>query len=351
MKFLLPLALSCCLYLPSNAQNDSLCQAFIKKYCGQSHVSLSPKWVTSDEKLPPSFSQFEVVDFRPDTSRLGFWGIDKQRREFVFHEPVPQTISSFLNHYTHPAGTKSFLIIIKKLWLHDNAIPVKLPRQPLERGKIEFRGEAFLKTPHGYLPYTYLDTVVTSAYSVKDMVIFRLPNVFYDLLRKIAAANEENLTKRNVVYSLGQLDSLNKKQFDFRMDTATVLKPGVYASVEEFRNNQPSILNYDIRPDENGLTQLYLKDETGNSYFSRKMWGYCDGYQCYAMMDGNLFPILSVHHSFYVFGSKQYDRKSNIVPILIFIPGLGILGAMPISETAIRRLNFFSIDPYTGKIN
>jgi len=347
MKSLLPFALLCCLYFSSDAQNDSLSNAFFKKYCEQLHISLSPKRVTSDEKMPSSFMHFKVADFRPDTIRVGFWGADMQRRQFVFHESVSETVSSFLNYYTHPAGTKTFLIIIKKLWLRDDADAKKMPGQPLERGRIEFRGEAFLKTNNGYLPYTYHDTVITSPRSVKDIVIFRLPDVFYDLLRKIASANEEALLKRNVIYSFSQLDSLNKKQFNFPMDKATALKPGVYASVEEFRNNQPSILNYELRADENGLRQLYLKDETGRSYFSRKMWGYCDGQQCYAMMDGNLFPIIPVQHSFYVFGSKQYELKTTSVPILFVLPGLMF---MPISETAIRRLHFFAIDPYSGKI-
>lgn len=348
MKLFLPFVLLCCLYFSSRAQNDSLSNAFIKKYCEQLHISVSPNRVTSDEKLPPSFLHFEVADFRPDTFRLGFWGVDMQRREFVFHESASETISSFFNHYTNPAGTRSFLIIVKKLWLRDNTDAKKTPGQPIERGRIEFRGEAFLNINNGYLPYTYLDTVITSPRSVKDIALFRLPDVFYDLLRKIAAVNEETVLKRKAFFTPGQLDSLNKIQFDFPMDAATALNQGVYASLEEFRNNKPSILNYEIKADENGLRQLYLKDETGKSYFSRKMWGFCDGQQSYAMMDGNLFPILKVDHAFYVFGSKQYHLKSTWVPILI--PGLSMIGTVTLSETAVRRLHFFSIDPFSGEI-
>jgi hypothetical protein len=61
------------------------------------------------------------------------------------------------------------------------------------------------------------------------------------------------------------------------MDTALVLKKGVYANVDEFRNNQPSIFNYDIQPDENGLSQLYLKDETGKPYFPGRCGGIAMG--------------------------------------------------------------------------
>ncbi len=351
MKLLHLIAFCCCLYLPTLAQTKLQGQLFLKDKCGQIHLSLSPKRVTSKEKIPPYFAGFEVVDFRLDTSRLGFWATDKGRREYVFQSTASQTISSFLDNYTDPAGTRAFLIVIKKLWIHDAKDTIVKPREPRQFGRIEFRGEAFLKTNQGYQPFTYLDTVITSPNSARDIAIFRLPDLFFNFINKIAAVNEESVLKRKVSYSFHLLDSLNKERFHYPMDTALVLKKGVYANVDEFRNNQPSIFNYDIQPDENGFSQLYLKDETGKPYFSRKMWGYCDGEQCYAMMDGNLFPVLSINHAFYVFGSKEYKIKTKIMPVLLIVPPLVVMGAMPISETATRKLHFFSLDPYTGKIN
>lgn len=351
MKLLPLVAFFCCLYVPTLAQTEHQGQLFLKNKCGQIHLSLSPKRVTSKEKIAPYFAGFEVVDFRPDTSRLGFWSIEKDRREFVFQSTASQTISSFLDNYVDPAGSRTFLIVIKKLWLCDTNDTTANPRLPRLLGSIEFRGEAFLKTSEGYQPFTYLDTVITSRNSVRDMAIFRLPDVFFNFIHKIATMNEATVLKRNVYYTFQVLDSLNKERFNYPMDTALVLKKGVYANVNEFRKNQPSILNYDIQPDENGLSQLYLKDETGKPYFSRKMWGYCDGQQCYAMMDGNLFPVFSVNHAFYVFGSKEYQIKTKIMPILLIIPPLAVVGTMPVSETAIRKLRFFSLDAYSGKIN
>jgi hypothetical protein len=350
MKLLQLIAICCCLYVPTLAQTKHQGQLFLKDKCGQIHLSLSPKRVTSKEKIPPYFAGFEVVDFRQDTSRLGFWAIDKDRREFVFQSTASQTISSFLDNYVDPAGTRTFLIVIKKLWLCDVKDNTLNPRQTRSWGSIEFRGEAFLKTNQGYLPFTYLDTVITSPNSARDMAIFRLSDLLFNFISKIAAVNEEVVLKRKATYSFHVLDSLNKERFNYPMDTALVLKKGVYANVDEFRNNQPSIFNYDIRPDENGFSQLYLTDEKGKPYFSRKMWGYCDGQQCYAMMDGNLFPVLSIDHAFYVFGSKEYKIKKKIMPVLLFVSPL-MLATMPISETATRKLHFFSLDPYTGKID
>jgi hypothetical protein len=93
-----------------------------------------------------------------------------------------------------------------------------------------------------------------------------------------------------------------------------------------------------------------MKDEQGLSYFSRKMWGYCDGHQCYVMMDGNLFPIIAVQHSYYVLGSKEYLVKKTSMPIFLLFPAALVVGSVPVSEKVERKLRLFSLDLETGEI-
>jgi hypothetical protein len=62
------------------------------------------------------------------------------------------------------------------------------------------------------------------------------------------------------------------------------------------------------------------------------------------------FPFFPQIMHFMFFGSKEYQIKTKIMPILLIIPPLAVVGTMPISETATRKLRFFSLDPYTGKI-
>ena len=347
MKLLLLLTFFCGLFLQTAAQKDSLSQLFIKNHCGESHISISRKFLTSKEKIPPFFSHFEVVDLRQDTSRLGFYITSNYRRQFVFKESVSNTVLDFFNDYVQPGGTRSFLILIKKFWLYDNIPSTGKSPDGARGGRIEFRGEAFLQTDAGYLPFAFLDTVIISPRSVKDMSLFRLPDLLFNFLQKIAFT-DETLLNRKSSFTLNELELLNKKRFDYPMDTAQVLQNGVYANVEEFRNNRPSMSNYEIRSDENGLTQIYLKDEKGQSYFSRKIWGYCDGKQCYTMMDGNLFPVLSVNHAFYVFGSREYQMSMSIAPIVL-LP-FGLLAYENINKKVYRKMHLFSLDPYSGKI-
>src|SRR5688572_19824849 len=117
MKLSLTLIAFYCLYTPAFAQTDSLHQLFLRDKCIETHLVLSPDHTPSKDKLPTGFSNFEVVDFRPDTTRAGFWAMDKLRYEFVFRNGARQYIADFLNYYTQPGSDRSFLIIIKKLWL------------------------------------------------------------------------------------------------------------------------------------------------------------------------------------------------------------------------------------------
>ena len=291
MKLLTLVIVCSCLAIQATAQKDSLHKSFLKSKCGSFHLHLMPKPKKSE--TGPFFSNFEVVDFRSDTTRIGFWCANKTRREILFNNGATNTFAGYLNTvYADPSARQSFLIIIKKLWLYDT-----LKVHGLGVGRIIFRAEAFLQSNGGLMPYAYLDTVVASHISVLDMGGFKMVHLLNALVDKITQTDEAAIVQRNRVFSLQQLDSMNKRKFCYPMDTALVLNPGVYASIEEFRNNQPSISHYDIQPDENGLPQLYLKDEQGNSYYSRKMWGYCDGKNCFVMMNGNLFPVLFSDHA------------------------------------------------------
>jgi hypothetical protein len=73
---------------------------------------------------------------------------------------------------------------------------------------------------------------------------------------------------------------------------------GVYANFEEFRNNTPSIQNFEIRVEHHERV-LYIQ-ESGNTYYSHEVWGYCDGKDIYVMRDGILCLAWKEGKAFYV---------------------------------------------------
>ena len=216
---------------------------------------------------------------------------------------------------------------------------------------IKFRVETYVKEERGYVPLMYFDTVITSKKEVADIapvIMPRLMNAFIDKINSLDM-DQENLKSRRRL-SFGAVDSFSNRSFTYPITNATTLQKGVYASFEEFRNNKPSVFNYDIDKEKNSSMSLRLIDEQGKSYYSRRMWGYCDGQQTYVMMDGNLFPILNYGRAYYVYGSKDYLTKKSGVPIFLLFPAAIVIGAIPTSEKVNRNLRFFRLDIQTGEI-
>jgi hypothetical protein len=358
MKLLPLLVFLYCIHPEATAQKDSAEQAFLKNKCNRFYMLLLSKTSKSVPASAAYYSNFEVADFRADTSRIGFWANENGRDkiELLFRNTTSKTLAKYLNEtYTHPSGTgtHSLFIVLKKLWLFDTItvnISKDLKKQTgIGKGRIVFRAEAFLHTDDGFLPYTYLDTVVASPRLVINMN--ELPGLLSVLVDKIMAVDDASIVKRSRIFSYNLLDSLNKKRFLYPMDTASILKRGVYTNVDEFRNNQPSILDFEIQQDNNDNIELFLKDEAGKPYFTRKVWGYCDGYNCYKMMDGDLFPILSIQHAFYVWGAKGYRIGYTGVPVAVPAgPGFVSGGFEPVAGKAIRRMRIYSLDVYTGQV-
>src|ERR1700738_1254749 len=95
----------------------------------------------------------------------------------------------------------------------------------------------------------------------------QLPDLIFRFMEKVASVDLDKaiMNKRTVSYN--QIDSFCRVRFDYPMDTATQLVKGVYADISEFRNNSPSIVDYQISKDKNDNLELHIRDENGQFYF------------------------------------------------------------------------------------
>lgn len=347
------------LTIPAIAQKSGIGQQLIQKKCVVDRLPLPLDKYGRD--FPELFRQISVMDARPDTSRIGIVRTSRTgQNEVRFHSPVSEQLTGYLNAaYSRPAGRYQLLIVLKDLWI---AFPDSFEARAYFELNIRFRVEAYVKVNDGYGPLMRFDTTLTGlrGLSVSLLATNEIRDLF-DLFMNQVAATDPGRERRLVSYH--QIDSFNSARFDYPMDTATRLTKGVYATVDEFLNNAPSILNYTIDKDPAGKPQLNVADEDGKMYFNHTAWGFCDSNQVYVMMDGNLFPVFSVGHQFYVMGSKEYRKKTRrvgysvgtIVPIGS-IMGMGAYFAVSgtagadISGGTTRTLRIFRIDPVTGKV-
>lgn len=54
-----------------------------------------------------------------------------------------------------------------------------------------------------------------------------------------------------------------RSRYHFPIETDNRFAKGVYANFEEFRNNKPSISDYQLTKDKQGILELQIPDENG----------------------------------------------------------------------------------------
>ena len=349
---LLVFLLSACLLVAKvSGQTNGQADAFIKHKFKPIMLSLS----NDGRVIKTSFREIDVVDYRADTSRLGFSFDRGTGHKVLLLQPGTGTaVKSFLNKgYTNPSTAHTLLVVIRKFWISE--ITAKEQEHAFtgkpHTTRICFRAEAYLKDGEAYIPYGYLDTTITSAKHPLHVTPFRIPDLLAAFMEKMNGVDTEKAlkTKRRVSYAF--IDSFSNRKFSYAMNKAETLQKGVYASIDDFRNNRPTITDYVIEQDK-GTLSLYIKDEDGKPYFSRKIWGYCDGEQSFVMINGNLYPVLRQQHAFHVFGAKDYTIKTTRIPIFLLYPVGGyIAGSVPVSQKVIMTLRMYTLDPETGEID
>jgi hypothetical protein len=285
-----------------------------------------------DPVPPPSpdafrpFCHFEVIDERPDTTRIGVHGNLPMNshafdRQLTFPGSAAQELTRYLNRYfAHPDAPDTALVVLRQLWLSDTDpyFPAADPYRPAGQGQpaenthIRLRAEVYAHRDNRYLPLVRFDTLQATG-----NVTYSKVKCTYNGWEKELALQLEELTE-NAALAVARKESggkwitwddihtFNQSRFTIPIFNSPTLSRGVYASFEEFRDNAPSIHDFEIKKSNGGLT-IYLKGSDGNSYYTHNAWGYCDGSQFFLMRDGLLKPLRKAGNSFCFYGIEPDD--------------------------------------------
>ena len=262
------------------------------------------------------FSHFEVIDERPDTARIGVHTNMKTfrrpyDRQLVFDRPAALTIAAWLNtHFSRPGAPYTALIVLRALWLSDaRYIREDLVRDPdrrFEKTHIRLKAEIYAVKDDRYLPIIRFDTLQATKkmtyYASLQAPYSDWGNNLASILAELADSSS-SLTgshqdgDRRI--SLEDILLFNTSRFEAPIGTDTMLTRGVYNSFEEFRNNAPSIRDFEVKVEDDRRI-LYTR-EAGNSYYTHDAWGYCDGKDVYIMRDGILYSAWREGKAFYFY--------------------------------------------------
>ncbi|HWK03721.1 MAG TPA: hypothetical protein VNS58_08815 [Puia sp.] len=287
---------------------------------GNSLSSLKPVTIQLDFPKEPSssrfaslFHHFEVLDERPDTARIGVHAVAvgpwrSRNRQLLFSRPASSEIAAYLDaRFARPGEAYAALVVIRTLWLSDaNNMREDLLREPEkydEKTKIRLKAEVYAEKDGQYIPLYRFDSVQI----FEKNSLTRLGKELSGMLEGLADSATLLLAQKGG--SGRKIDrpailQFNRSRFDPPISKDSSLVKGVYNTFEEFKDNTPSVQDFEIKREKGNLI-LYLKEAGGHSYYSHNAWGYCDGKNVYIMKDGMLTPAWKEGKAWYLFSQVQ----------------------------------------------
>jgi hypothetical protein len=103
----------------------------------------------------------------------------------------------------------------------------------------------------------------------------------------------------------------------------SILHKGVYRSFAEFKNNKPSIENFEIGKG-NFTDELYVADNH-ETYPLQDFWGYCDGKNLFVRSANNLFQLYRTGNTFNTKAFKSLKKAKYSIGAAAEQIGIGLL--------------------------
>jgi hypothetical protein len=297
------------------------------------------KW---KKQLFAPFRHFEVLDQRPDTLRIGAHtdgsAFGNGNKQLILAKPVSRAIGDYLDsHFSDSGASYTALVVIRALWISDGAFTLSDISQDTTdltriKTRIRLKAEIYAERQGVYIPLFRYDHTSRDHSSSYIIAGYNLTSMLNDL----ADSAGEVLSQKGGAgrqLSFEDIRKFNRSRFEPVIYTDSALVPGVYKDFQEFKDNAPSIHEFEMVKEGKYKLLLYLKGPGQDATYSRNAWGYCDGSNIYIMKDGILVPAWKEEKAFYLLGQPEEGSFAKSKPsIALFMPV--ILGTVPLGGGA-----------------
>ena len=260
-----------------------------------------------------------VVDARPDTVPIGFMQKHPLNHAFIeLNKSVRQETEDFINDYFQFRKNDSprvLVMVLKKMWLTDELDiqndylndKIKDRKKEYTSG-IKIKAEFYYKNDNDYYPLYRYDSVLRDSFNVTQNAPYYIHDAIVSSLSKLSNIDGmlDNIgSKRKLSWE--EIRQHNDEAFNIPILKDTNLQRGVYISFDEFKNNNPSEKNFEVRTDKmNDI--LYIKQQDGKEFVMRNDWGYCDGHKIFIRSVDNFFELQRLGNAYYIYGAKNINR-------------------------------------------
>lgn len=312
---------------------------------------IAPATVKSD------ITNIQVIDVRQDTSSFGFYKSADKNYAISLEQNSVNEISSYLNHYlqfSNSANGSQIIMAVKKLLLTNECIEEgsesvnkKNANGSWLKGVIA-KFEFFYSYEDGYIPIYRFDTIYTGTKDIRTNASEYIVDILKMSVQKLMTTDFKNVRRKKM--SIQDIYSYYNQQLNVPVIIAKIYKNGVYKTFEEFKMNNPSITEFEVKKEE--LTQtVFIKDDK-SEYPVRDVWGYCDKNKLYIQSADNYFQLVKKQNTFICFGAKDLfrDRHIKVGNVLmggVLAGGIG-KGNKKVSYTLNRKV--YEVDMETGEL-
>ena len=307
-----------------------------------------------------SFYISRVIDARIVDSSVGVVqkSIVNSKAAAVFPKPLAEEFYTFFSlHLPRQDGQLPLMLRVNKLWVSEHTT------SSAESGTAEVRLDFIYEQDSLY----YL---LYSAVSLKTRYGMVVTHKHEENIAGALAACLQEFANRDFSSMLAQAERLTLAQVNRKYDnaatthqypilTAASYTPGVYLTLDEFRNNSPGIISgYEIK-ERSGLDKFMtgggsyvpvMATTEGKDKPMKEAWGFSDGEHLFMNVNGSFVPLALVNGNFLFMGPPASNGVSTAT-VVGSVAG-GIVGGVVAGgiAAAATKPSVYTLNLETGNV-
>ena len=349
-------------------------------------LEISLEKLVAEKSLGHRYHSVQVIDVRDDTAAIGFYSVsrleaakymlkagsspkkentDAWSRIYHYSPSLQEGLGDWINEYLQCRRNDSvknkLLVVVKKLWLSYQAEKARFDDTKISAAidgwdagvlcKLEF----YLERDSVFYPLYRVDSVFTFKDVLYDYAGMRFVDngpSFLTITIKNAVDRLQGIEPGEIIgkrrrLSFADIRQEYSRKKDLLVLQATTLNKGVYTTYDEFKNNAPSIQEFQFKTGPMGDV-LYVK-EGAQEYPTRNVWGYCNGTDIFINSGDKYSKLLRHENIFYFYGVKEIARRSKIR----FMKASGLSYSTNSGEKKsvyVKNMKYFMLDMESGEV-
>lgn len=211
--------------------------------------------------------------------------------------------------------------------------------------------ELFLYSKGSYHALYKIDTIFALKTNVENL--YTIPSeIFHIIFYKLEGKSYQDIHIGKKEFSYQQINNHINEVFDDAVLNESILNKGVYKTFTEFKNNNPSIKDFEIKQGKFS-DELYVSDNK-QTYPLQSFWGYCDGKNLFIRSANNLFQLYRTGKTYntLAFKSIKKNKPMSVGAQAAINMALTGIPSFSMNENAGYRAStsVFQLDMQTGEI-